>query len=719
MASKSKNKADAKQGGLRLRMLDARPDRLDFRDLLYRAPLRSLPPRFPDDADIKRFIPAYLKAGLLLNQGLEGACTGFGLACVANYLMWRRHVESGGKGKFEGVSARMFYELAKRYDEWPGTDYDGSSCRGALKGWHKHGACADRLWPYPLDANNKPIFQRPSEGWAEDAVTRPLGVYYRINRLSIVDMQAAICEIGAVYCSGSAHDGWDNCGRRESVASHAELPIIPPEVDKSKAGNHAFALVGYNEHGFIVQNSWGANFGASGFAVLPYADWIANSTDAWAVALGVTLAAAQGLAGRAAASSFPVGRALGALQPVNSEHGSPADDPWPVDHPFKHHAYRPWPSERAYRHSLVMGGEGLLVVSDLTRDMTDREGHAAELLSEAPLRWWKAARKPKTLKLAVYALGGLYGEAEAIRRIRVLAPCFEANGIYPVFIAWKNGIGEALSQVAEDWRRRTAGEGREGTLMASQGEARDRALEVAARTLARGIWSEMRENAAAASAPGHVLDLLVSRLTELQARLGQAGASLELHWIAHSAGSILLGHGLTRISDSGAPLRLSSCNLFAPACSMAFANKHWLAADAAGVLSLDRLHLHLLSDANEQADGLPSAAEPVYGKSLLYLVSRALEDERRQALLGLAAAHDARHWDGAGADEVARWAKAFGRRTASHTHVIGSTKVRTTKALDQTSAGHASFDRNLDLLSQTLQYIKGGRLAAELEWLDF
>ena len=718
MASKSK-KADDKKPELRLRLLDARPDRLDFRDLIYRAPLRSLPPRFPDDADIKRFIPAYLKAGLLLNQGLEGACTGFGLACVANYLMWRRHLDNGGKGRFEGVSARMFYELAKRYDEWPGTDYDGSSCRGALKGWHKHGACADRLWPYPLDPDNKPVFQRPGEGWAEDAVQRPLGVYYRINRLSIVDMQAALCEIGAVYCSGSAHDGWDNCEKRKSVGSHAELPIIPPEVDKSKAGNHAFALVGYNEHGFIVQNSWGENFGASGFAVLPYADWIANSSDAWAVALGVTLAAAPGREGSAVASSFPVSRALGSLQPVSGRHGSPADDPWPVDHAFKHRPYRPWPSERAYRHSLVMGGEGLLVVSDLTREMSDRSGHAAELLCEAPLRWWKASRKPRTLKLAVYALGGLYGEAEAIRRIRVLAPCFEANGIYPVFIAWKNGIGETLSQVAEDWLRRTTGEAHAGAWMASQGDARDRALEAAARTLARGIWSEMRENAAAAAAPGHVLDLLVIQLAKLQAALGQAGAQLELHWLGHSAGSILLGHGLTRIRESGAPLRLSSCNLFAPACSMAFANEHWLAADAAGVLSLDRLHLHLLSDANEQADGLPSAAAPVYGKSLLHLVSRALEDERKQPLLGLALAHDAKHWEGAGADDVARWAKAFGRRAAQQTHLIASTKVRTTKALDQTSAGHGSFDRNLELLSQTLQCIRGGKLAAELEWLDF
>ena len=42
------------------RTLDARPDRLD----------------------------AYVKAGLILDQGKEGACTGFGLAAVINFQLF-------------------------------------------------------------------------------------------------------------------------------------------------------------------------------------------------------------------------------------------------------------------------------------------------------------------------------------------------------------------------------------------------------------------------------------------------------------------------------------------------------------------------------------------------------------------------------------------------------------------------------------------------------
>jgi hypothetical protein len=42
----------------------------------------------------------------------------------------------------------MLYSMARRYDEFPGdADADtGSSLRGAMKGWYKHGVCSDRLW---------------------------------------------------------------------------------------------------------------------------------------------------------------------------------------------------------------------------------------------------------------------------------------------------------------------------------------------------------------------------------------------------------------------------------------------------------------------------------------------------------------------------------------------------------------------------------------------
>jgi hypothetical protein len=65
------------------RTLDARPDRLDLRDREYQPQLLSLPPRWPVDPDLATCIPEYVAAALVLDQGDQGACTGFGLAGLA------------------------------------------------------------------------------------------------------------------------------------------------------------------------------------------------------------------------------------------------------------------------------------------------------------------------------------------------------------------------------------------------------------------------------------------------------------------------------------------------------------------------------------------------------------------------------------------------------------------------------------------------------------
>jgi hypothetical protein len=68
------------------RTFDARPDRIDFRDLLYRPRLVNLPEQYPSPAQIETYFPNYCAAEMVLDQGQEGSCTGFGLAAVVNYL---------------------------------------------------------------------------------------------------------------------------------------------------------------------------------------------------------------------------------------------------------------------------------------------------------------------------------------------------------------------------------------------------------------------------------------------------------------------------------------------------------------------------------------------------------------------------------------------------------------------------------------------------------
>ena len=59
----------------------------------------------------------------------------------------------------------MLYKFARRYDEYEGENYDGSSCRGALKGWYHNGVYIESKWPYAAGENALPV-----AGWDTDSI---------------------------------------------------------------------------------------------------------------------------------------------------------------------------------------------------------------------------------------------------------------------------------------------------------------------------------------------------------------------------------------------------------------------------------------------------------------------------------------------------------------------------------------------------------------------
>ncbi|WP_455212116.1 hypothetical protein, partial [Kaarinaea lacus] len=65
----------------------------------------------PDPKLINTYLSDYANTHqLVLDQGQEGACTGFGLAAVINYLLYIQHNEGHGKNRqapLKKVSPRM------------------------------------------------------------------------------------------------------------------------------------------------------------------------------------------------------------------------------------------------------------------------------------------------------------------------------------------------------------------------------------------------------------------------------------------------------------------------------------------------------------------------------------------------------------------------------------------------------------------------------------
>lgn len=658
--------------------LNVKRDAADLRDRQYLPPPRSLPQIFPADVDIRHFMGAYTQAGLILDQGQEGACTGFGLACVVNYLRWQ---SAGMPKKLESVSPRMLYHFARRFDEYEGENYDGSSCRGALKGWYHNGVCLESGWPYAEGSDTL-----PRSGWDKDAVERTLGVYYRIDPQAITDLQAAIQEVGAIYASSYTHKGWDTVKTSaKPPASHATLPVIAYDGKPSRSGGHAFALVGFNRTGFVIQNSWGDHWGASGFAVISYPDWLAHAMDVWVAAMGVPGV----VAGRLASGDKEKAGAVSAAARTN----------W-------------WDEATAYRHSIVLGNDGRVNRYDKLDGVTRTLQNQACVMPDS----WFRQNPHEKKRLVIYAHGGLNSEADAIHRARAMGRYFLGNGCYPLFLVWKSGLLESLGNILAE----KVSPGAAGMAGGIGGWLTDKVSDpvvekTIGRPLARPLWSEMKENAELASEGGRGGDLLTEALRALA---GSWGDKFELHLMGHSAGSIILGRLLDNLAQKGLADSVQSVHLYAPACTVAFANRHYAPHEKI----MEKLHLDILGDQREQDDNVAF----VYQKSLLYFVSNALEADLRMPILGMENVFNPQYsgWNGSSitAETLTNWRNAAeisalkNRLTIHNKEKILTRRANGADVPEKTeSASHGGFDNDVEVIGKTLERITGAPLAMPID----
>ncbi|MFD1874294.1 N-acetylmuramoyl-L-alanine amidase [Hymenobacter bucti] len=566
-------------------VLDARPDSLDFRDTLFIPTLREVPAT-RSLVDYQKLAKHY---GVpVLDQGREGACTGFALATVANYLLGQRAQPC------QPVSAHMLYAMARRYDEWEGEGYEGSSARGAIKGWHKHGVCTEQEW----GGNDVP---RLTGTLAQAAGRCPLGAYFRVNHKDLVSMHNALAEVGVLYATCIVHNGWQQIGTDGLI-----------KAGTTRLGGHAVAIVGYDERGFWLQNSWGPAWGHRGFAHLTYDDWLANGTDVWVVRLGVPvqLQTAQGVAAV---------RWNGAVK-ANA---------------YSFSDLRP--------HIISIGNDGRLRE---TGTFGNDEDELRQLLLEdfpALTKTWKRKR------LLIYAHGGLVSEDDALQRVAEYRVELLKHEVYPLAIIWKSDVWTTLTNLLQDAQRRRRPEGVLDGALDFVLDRLDDFLEPVARTVGgRSLWQEMKENGRMATeSPLGGLRLMLGYLMDL---LHQQ--DVELHLVSHSAGSIVLAPFAQLLTTKGrlpadSPMagqqgygrQVASCTFWAPAITAELFLQTYAPAIKAGQIT--RAAVFALHDTVEQDDDCAN----IYHKSLLYLVSNAFETatirqpflrDRGMPLLGMA-----------------------------------------------------------------------------------
>lgn len=239
------------------------------------------------------------------------------------------------------------------------------------------------------------------------------------------------------------------------------------------------------------------------------------------------------------------------------------------------------------------------------------------IFDEHLVRAFEDRDRDEPLRIVFYAHGGLVGEKVALEQAYQHVPWWRKNNVYPIYFVWETDL---LPMFMESLR-----------------SSRDRALAREAFTdnivemLARGLGGPRVWQAIKSSAQTAIMDELggaryvVEKLKEF---LDGRGDAVELHAIGHSAGSIFHSFFVPYALDETAH-QFETVQFLAPAITVHDFKERMVARMGNGIN-----HLPIFTMRKELERNDP-VATPWYNRSILYLVSHAMEPVRNTAILGL------------------------------------------------------------------------------------
>lgn len=246
---------------------------------------------------------------------------------------------------------------------------------------------------------------------------------------------------------------------------------------------------------------------------------------------------------------------------------------------------------------------------------------------------------------------------------------------------WGSGlIDEAFGDLSESRAGRAAG------------PVSDWFFEVQLKDKGSYAWRNMKLDAKVAFSGDREYDGGFVGLKPLFSGLDAAARRPKLHLVGHSAGAIVLGQLLSALKRFKVNnLELGSIHLMAPACTVAFFSEHYgpyLSGQGAMTLK-DKIYLYNLTDEMELADTVRAnfPMSPTYGRSLLYLVSRAYEEKANTPLAGMQI-----------------YAKAM--PTGAKIETAYATRDSTITA----SQSHGGFDNDVATITSIMSRILGGKV---------
>jgi hypothetical protein len=217
-------------------LLNIESSEFDSRDLVIES-INHPKFEFPAQLDYRPDMP------VAWNQGADGPCSAYAAAAIK---MWQEYKDYGSK---EGLSQYFVYNLRPNYPA------KGMTPRNTMRILKDYGI------PYKksFKLKWKKVEEIPAHVLEEAANHKILG-YARV--MTIEGLKKSLYKNGPAYIAMPVFN--DSAG------------FWKPKYNDRLLGGHALVVVGYNDKGFILRNSWGIGWGDNGHSIYPYQDFGAH-----------------------------------------------------------------------------------------------------------------------------------------------------------------------------------------------------------------------------------------------------------------------------------------------------------------------------------------------------------------------------------------------------------------------------------------------------------
>lgn len=200
-----------------------------------------------NDAIPKEFMLSNLPA--IKNQGSVGSCVAHSLATVAEFYTKKE------TGKKTVMSTGYIYGN-RIFTTHRGS---GMYTREALKTMTKYGDVPHEYFPYNVEVPKAiELFEEKVDDIEEIGYGYKFKAYYKLTTEK--DIKTHLLSENPVVI---AMPWYDDIRIVNGV-------MITDQVKSKTTGGHCMVIVGWNETGWVVQNSWGSNWGNKGRFTLPY-----------------------------------------------------------------------------------------------------------------------------------------------------------------------------------------------------------------------------------------------------------------------------------------------------------------------------------------------------------------------------------------------------------------------------------------------------------------